>query len=289
MTGLRGHWYPPRVVCVSAFRRVASTLLAVAVLCGSRAARGEEPASAPTPAAQAAAFRRLAVEVVATYPHDPAAFTQGLLLHDGTLYESTGNYGDSSLRKVEVETGKVLARTNLPPELFGEGLALVGGELVQLTWREGLALVYDLAGFEKKRRVPYDGEGWGLCFDGQWLIMSDGSDQLYLRDPKTFAIWRRVPVTLAGSPLRQLNELECDGDRVWANVWNSDSIVEIDKQSGAVRSLADAARLLGAEERAVLHPHAVLNGIARDDESDTFLVTGKYWPKLFRVRFTPQP
>ena len=269
-------------------------ILALALVLPIAAARADGPLAQTAPqtpaalSASAPAARRLRTEVLATYPHDTGAFTQGLLLHEGFLYESAGNYGSSTLRKVEVESGKVARRLELPPQLFGEGLALVGKELVQLTWREGAALVYDLSSFEKIRQLSYTGEGWGLCFDGQWLIMSDGSDHLFVRDPKTLATWRRVPVTLDGRPLGQLNELECVGDSVYANVWNTDSIVEIDKQSGAVRSLIDAAGLLSPAERASLHPHAVLNGIARDAATDTFLVTGKFWPKLFRVKFAAE-
>jgi glutaminyl-peptide cyclotransferase len=285
----------------SALRRLAvSVALAVAFSFGAGAARSDEapggrvtpPAtllsSTPQTVAAAPALRRLRPEIIATYPHDPTAFTQGLLLHGGFLYESTGNYGQSTLRRVEPESGKVAAQVALPANLFGEGLALAGDKLIQLTWREGVALVYDLSRFEKVGQVSYTGEGWGLCFDGQWLVMSDGSDRLTFRDPATLAVWRRLPVRMEGRPVMRLNELECVGDSVYANVWGDTYIVEVDKGSGNVRSRIEASGLLSPEERAHVGPEAVLNGIAYDAASDTFLLTGKDWPKLFRVKLVAE-
>ena len=276
----------------SALRRLAVWTLAVAIahpiVEGVARAEDAPVAGSPGPTPSAPALRRLRPEVIATYPHDPTAFTQGLLLHGGLLFESTGNYGHSTLRKVEVESGKVLSRVELPANLFGEGLALAGDKLIQLTWREEVALVYDLSRFEKVGQVAYMGEGWGLCFDGQWLVMSDGSDQLFFRDPGTLAIWRRLPVRMEGRPVMRLNELECVGDSIYANVWGSTYIVEVDKATGTVRSRIDAAQLLTPEERQRVGPDGVLNGIAYDAETETFLITGKNWPKLFRVRFAAE-
>ena len=237
-------------------------------------------------AGQSSGPTQLRAEVIESYPHDPQAFTQGLLLHDGALYESTGLYGRSSLRQVELTTGKVLRKVDLPAAWFGEGLALAGGRLVQLTWKEGVAPTYDLATFAKNGEFTYAGEGWGLCFDGTQFIQSDGSHRLIFRDPTTFAVIRQLAVGLDGKPVTALNELECVGDLVYANVWQTDRIVEISKLNGAVRAVIDAGGLLSPDEQGALDPAAVLNGIAYDPSDHTFLITGKLWPKLFRVRFT---
>ncbi|MDX2167424.1 MAG: glutaminyl-peptide cyclotransferase [Deltaproteobacteria bacterium] len=230
----------------------------------------------------------LRTEVLATYPHDPQAFTQGLLLHDGALYESTGLLRRSSLRQVELESGKVLRKAELPPTLFGEGLAWVHDELVQLTWRNGIALRWDPASFTKRGESTYDGEGWGLCFNGTQLVQSDGSHRLVFRDPATFAPLRTLGVTENGQPVQHLNELECVGDTIYANVWLTDRIVAIAPTSGVVRADIDASGLLTADERRGAGEDAILNGIAHDAANNTFLVTGKLWPKLFRVRFVPR-
>lgn len=235
--------------------------------------------------AQAAA---MGVQVLASYPHDPRAFTQGLLLHDGALYESTGLVGRSSLRQVELASGKVLRQKDLPPPLFGEGLAWAKGELVQLTWQNQRALRWDPPTFEPRGEWRYDGEGWGLCFDGKALVQSDGSPTLTFRDPATFAALRTVQVTENGKPLGLINELECVGDTIYANVWTTDRIVAIAAASGAVRNSIDASGLLTAAERKTLGSQAILNGIAFDPSNNTFLLTGKLWPKLFRVRFVPR-
>jgi glutamine cyclotransferase len=226
--------------------------------------------------------------VLESYPHDAKAFTQGLLLHDGALYESTGHYGRSSLRQVELASGKVLRRIELPRELFGEGLALANGRLVQLTWREGVAPIYDRASFARTGQFTYSGEGWGLCFDGSQFIQSDGSHRLIFRDPATFAVTRQIAVTQDGQPVSALNELECVGDVVYANIWLTDRIVEIAKLNGIVRATIDASGLLSPADHAALAHEATLNGIAHDPANGTFMLTGKLWPKLFRVRFAPK-
>jgi len=232
----------------------------------------------------AEAVARLGVEIVAIYPHDPEAYTQGLLWHEGLLYESTGLRGASSLRQVDLATGLIRQRRDLSRTLFGEGLARVGEELIQLTWEAGRALRYDLETFQPKGEFTYSGEGWGLCFDGQRLVMSDGSDTLTFRDPKTFAVIGRIAVTLDGRPLTQLNELECVEGEVYANIWRTDRIVRIDPATGLVRAVIDATGLLPPGERA--HTD-VLNGIAWRPETDTFFLTGKLWPRLFEVRWIP--
>jgi glutaminyl-peptide cyclotransferase len=240
--------------------------------------------AAPSPAAAAKAPERLALKVLEVRPHDPEAFTQGLLLDHGTMFESTGLNGKSSLREVDPKTGTVKRKVDVPRQLFAEGLALVGDRLIQLTWQEGKALVYDRASFRKTGELAYQGEGWGLCWDGTRLVMSDGSDRLTFRDPKTFAVLGSVAVTVGGRPAYQLNELECVDGVVYANVWQTDDILRIDPRDGRVTAVVDASGLLTREERLKTD---VLNGIAWDPESRTFLLTGKLWPKLFQVRLVP--
>ncbi len=226
-------------------------------------------------------------EVLRSYPHDPEAFTQGLLLEDGRFYESTGLYGESTLREVVPETGEVLREVVVPQEYFAEGLALVDDRLIQITWREGEALIYDLDTFEQLDTLPYDGEGWGLCFDGEALVMSDGSATLTRRNPETFEVLGTTEVRLGGDPVTMLNELECVDGSVYANIWQSDTIVKI-AEDGRVTQEIDASNLLTAEERARLGPDAVLNGIAYDAEAETFFLTGKLWPKVLEVRFVDE-
>lgn len=229
--------------------------------------------------------RQLRTEVLATFPHDRNAFTQGLVLHEGALLESTGRYFHSTLRRVDLASGSVTQQVSLSGLQFGEGLALVRDQLVQLTWQNGVALVYDARTFANVKSFRYSGEGWGLCFDGTTLAMSDGTNRLVFRDPGTFEIVREVPVTLDGQQVSLLNELECVGDSVYANIWRADTIVEISSRDGVVRAVIDAAGLLTPDEAAGLPAEAVLNGIAHEAETGTFLLTGKLWPKLFRVRF----
>jgi glutamine cyclotransferase len=223
-------------------------------------------------------------EVVRMLPHDPEASTQGLELYEGRFYESTGQYGDSKLREVDVETGEVLREIELSDDYFGEGLARVGNELIQLTWHEGIAFVYDLETFAQVRTHRYEGEGWGLCYDGEVLFMSNGSSILHRRDPATFEILESYEVTSGGSPVRNLNELECVGDVLYANIFQSDRILRIDKASGRVLAEFDGSMLepVGGRPSDV---RAVLNGIAYNPAGGTFFVTGKLWPSMFEVRF----
>ena len=227
-------------------------------------------------------------EVLNTFEHDPEAFTQGLLLFDGKLYESTGINGASSLREVNLETGEVERILPLADKYFGEGLARVDDKLYQITWRSGEAFVYDLATFELEQTFEYTTEGWGLCYDGEDLYMTDGTARLFRRDPATFEEERVVTVTLSkggeSKEIINLNELECVGEHVYANVWQTDIIVKIDKSTGNIVSEIDASALFPAGERPS-DPNAVLNGVAYNPERETFYLTGKLWPKLFEVRF----
>lgn len=235
------------------------------------------------------ALERLTARVVAEYPHDPTSFTQGLLVHDGFLYESTGRHGRSLVRKMEPESGRVLAERRLDSRLFGEGLALVEGpaegRLVQITWQEGVALLWDPETLEPRGELSYRGEGWGLTFDGEGLILSDGSAALSFRDPATLEETRRVDVTMNGAPVARLNELEWVDGAVWANVLGSPSVVRIDPESGAVTGVADLSSLVGRLSGDEAEGIDVLNGIAWWPERESFLVTGKLWPRLFEVVF----
>lgn len=221
--------------------------------------------------------------ILRVHPHDSQAYTQGLHLQGGTLFESTGLHGRSSIRKVLRDSGEVVVQRNLPQEYFGEGLTLVGERLIQLTWKEGAAFVYDTTALEVERIFRYDGEGWGLCYDGVSLFMSDGTARLTRRNPDTFEIQDTQTVTLDGQPLTQINELECVGDFVYANVYMTNWIVQIDKETGRVVEEFDLSSLV-ADSGAPPLPEAVLNGIAFDPTTNTFLVTGKLWPKLYHIR-----
>jgi glutaminyl-peptide cyclotransferase len=218
--------------------------------------------------------------VVRSYPHDRRAFTEGFVRQGADVLESTGLEGASSVRRVELSTGKVLRNKALAASEFGEGLALAGERLIQLTWRNGIAHVYDATSFEERERFEYAGEGWGLCYDGTRLIMSDGTDRLFFRDPLSFELRGSVFVRDEGSPVVNLNELECVGGEVYANIWLSNLIVRIDVASGAVLTRFDASGLLSAAEAVGVD---VLNGIAFDQASGHFLLTGKLWPRVFEV------
>jgi glutamine cyclotransferase len=238
------------------------------------------------PPAQAAEPKRFTYEIVATYPHDPNAFTQGLFFAHGKLYEGTGLVGRSTLREVDLKSGKVLRKIDLPPHVFGEGVALHGDEIVTITWKDGAGSVFDRKSFRKTRGFAYAGEGWGITSDGARLIMSDGTDALRFFDPATLAETSRVAVTLNGKPLTRLNELEFIDGAVFANVWQTNAIVRIDPKTGAVTAVAD---MRGLREKLGDAPGAdVLNGIAWDPKTRRLFVTGKNWPKLFEVRLVPK-
>jgi glutaminyl-peptide cyclotransferase len=241
------------------------------------------PGFAPWQRAGGAPLPQYTYTVVRSYPHDRTAFTQGLQYVDGFLYEGTGQNGQSSIRKVRLETGAVLQRRELAKEHFGEGIAVWKGEIFQLTWQSGMGFVYDLETFAPKRTFRYGGEGWGLTQDAQGLIMSDGSDTLRFIEPETFKERGRIRVTALGRPLKSLNELELVKGEVLANVWMTDTVVRIDPTSGKVTGLIDLGGLLTPAERAAAD---VLNGIAYDAAADRLFVTGKWWPRLFEIRIT---
>ena len=223
------------------------------------------------------------LEILAEIPHDTSSWTQGFLYDDGILYESTGQYGSSSVQKLDAKTGQLLQEIKTDSRYFGEGLALLGNELYQLTWLENTVIVYNRKDLSLLRKLSYDTEGWGLTTVGQTLVMSDGSNKLYFREPDKFALENSVEVRLGDSNLRFLNELEYAHHDIYANLLNADFIVEIDPSSGMVTGMINASVLrqyAGAGEA-----ERPLNGIAYDSANDTFYLTGKLWPKIFCVKF----
>jgi glutamine cyclotransferase len=221
-------------------------------------------------------------EIVNTYPHDTGAFCQGLVVADGTLYESTGQYGQSSIRIVDLERGAVIEQRRLRENLFGEGITVWDGELIQLTWKSQTAYIYDAKSLDYRRSFRYAGQGWGLTHDSKHLIVSDGSSTLRFLDPKTFQVLKRLKVTVQGKPIGKLNELEYVDGEILANLWYSDYVARISPDDGRVTGWIDLRGLLAAYERP--YKENVLNGIAYDKEQDRLFVTGKNWPKLFEIR-----
>ena len=231
---------------------------------------------------------RYSYDVVNTFPHDGKAYTQGLVFLDGNLLESTGLNGQSTLREVELPTGRVLRQVTVADQYFAEGLTVLGGKAYQLTWQAHQGFVYDEATFHLESKFAYAGEGWGLATDGHWLILSDGTPQIRFLDPVAFKVERTIPVTVQGRLVSQLNELEYIHGEIFANVWQTDYVVRINPDTGAVTGVIDFAGLLPAADRNP-SPDAVLNGIAYDAASDRLFVTGKFWPKLFEVRLKHVP
>jgi glutaminyl-peptide cyclotransferase len=225
--------------------------------------------------------------VVSEYPHDRRAFTEGLVYVDGVLYEGTGLNGESTLRRVDLKTGKVLQAIGLSEEYFGEGIAVLGDRIYQLTWKNGVCVVFDRETFELQDALTYQTEGWGLTTDGERLIMSDGTNRLFIRDPETFAELDTIDVYDGMHAVWNLNELEIVDGEIWANVWQTDRIARIDPETGQVTGWIDLTGLLSESDRD-RHPVDVLNGIAYDPESDRLFVTGKLWPKLFEIEVVPQ-
>jgi glutaminyl-peptide cyclotransferase len=223
----------------------------------------------------------LGVKILKTYPHDPRAFTQGLEYFDGFLYESTGETGQSSLRRVDLETGKVIQKVDLAPEYFGEGLTIFRGKIYQLTWLSKIGFVYDLKTFRKLRDFHYYGEGWGLAHDDSNLILSDGTNTLRYINPETLEVVRTMEVYAGKEAMTNLNELECIGNDIYANVWHANRIARIDAQTGQVRDWIDLSAIAEKEQT---EPEAVLNGIAYDSVKRRLFVTGKNWAHLFEVR-----
>ena len=268
-------------------RQLIGILLLTAFFGGASCGAGTQTNSLPIDAAPPNANGNAAVpvdgyEVVNTFPHDPDAFTQGLIFHDGVLVESTGLERHSTLRRVELQTGKVLQRVDVPRDFFAEGMTLFNGKIYQLTWKGEKGFVYDPQTFQKTGEFTYEGEGWGLTHDADSLILSDGSEHLRFIDPNSYQVKRTISVTDRGRPIEELNELEYVKGEIYANVWHDNRIARIDPQTGRVKGWIDFTGLLKPGE--TTNEEAVLNGIAYDEVGDRLFVTGKLWPKLFEVR-----
>ena len=243
----------------------------------SKQASNQSPAQSQSPSAQ-----KINYEMVDSFPHDPDAFLQGLVWHDGGFYESTGLYGESTLRRVEFPSGRVLKKISLSPELFGEGVALVGDHLVQITWQTHRGFVYDRETFHQIKEFSYPTEGWGITFDGTNLIMSDGSSTLTYLDPETYQPIKTLNVTMNGRAIKDLNELEFIEGEIWSNVWQTDMILRIDPQTGKVTSYLDMRGVLPREFRT--GHEDVLNGIAYDAEHKRIFISGKKWPRIIEIK-----
>jgi glutamine cyclotransferase len=277
---MKPRWFGPR----------HGPLLILAALslaaCG-RHVQGEVGDVPPLPAAvPGESAVRYGYEKLHEWPHDPAAFTQGLVFLDGDLLESTGLNGQSTLRDVDIETGRVLREVTVPSQYFAEGLAVIGTKAYQLTWKSQKGFIYDVATFNRTGEFPYEGEGWGLTTDGRLLVLSDGTDRIRFIDPTTFKVVRSIEVRLDGRPLERLNELEWIKGEIFANVWQTDTVVRIDPSTGQVRGVIDFSFLLPLDLQS---PGTdVLNGIAYDPARDRLYITGKRWPRMYEVRLKPQ-
>ncbi len=247
------------------------------------AAESPTPPPSPTPSAPPV----YTFNIVNTFPHDPEAFTQGLDIEDGNLYEGTGLWGQSSLRLVSLETGTVIQREELSPEYFGEGITVLNGRIFQLTWQENTGFIYDQNSFELLETFSYPTEGWGITHDGSRLIMSDGTSTLYFWDAETLEEIGRIQVSDNEGPVIQLNELEYINGEIWANVWLTDRIARISPETGQVLGWVDLTGLLDTSN--LEQPVDVLNGIAYDEENGRLFVTGKLWPTLFEIEIVPRP
>jgi glutamine cyclotransferase len=271
------------------------------LLFGLTACTGTKPAvnsvntnAAPANRAKAEAVQKYNYEIVNTFKHEQDAFTEGLQFRDGFLYESTGGYKGkdpfrSTLRKTDLQTGKVLQKVDLADEYFGEGLTILGDKIYQLTWKERTCLVYDLSTMQLLKKFTYDGDGWGMTNDGKSIIMTDSTHVIRFYDPETFKVTRTMPVfDEKGAPLMSINELEYIKGEIWGNIWQKDTIVRIDPASGKLLGTIDFGKMVDD-----MHDSSdvaeVLNGIAYDEANDRIFITGKQWKKLYEVRIIPAP
>ena len=262
------------------FTTIATFVLCLALFSGCHTdANGDRSASDP---GSNAPVPKYGYQIVNIYPHDSNAFTQGLILVDGKLLESTGQEGTSSVRRVELDTGKILKEVDVPIPYFAEGLTVLNGKVYQLTWQHQLGFIYDLQSLEKVGQFNYEGEGWGLTTDGHSLIMSDGSNRLRYLDPSTFRVTKTLSVLDYKTPVEQLNELEFIQGEIYANIWHDNRIATIDPQTGRVKAWIDLTNLMPEGE--LQDSEAVLNGIAYDQANNRLFVTGKLWPRLFEIK-----
>lgn len=262
--------------------RFAILLLPLAVLfaCGGRA---NSSAMAASEVAQPAIItpKKYNYIIRNTYPHQRSSYTQGLFWYDGSLWESVGEYGHSKMMRVELESGRAMKSVSLPKREFGEGAVLLDSTIYQITWREGVAHVYDVPSLKERTTLRYSGEGWGIATDGKWLYMSDGTDKIYKLDPATFKRVATIAVTFNGQALGMINEMEWIDGKLWANVYLTESIVVIDPATGQIEGVLDLTGLLSEAE---MEPTTdVLNGIAYDEATGRIFITGKKWPKLFEI------
>lgn len=269
-------------------------LLAISTACGGNTvvSNGNSPGNKPANKTMPATVPTYTYEIVNTFPHDRKAFTQGLIVNNATMYEGTGGKrGDtfsSSLRKVEIESGKVLQKYDIPPEFFGEGITMMNDKIYQLTWKENTGFVYDPADFKLLKEFRYAGEGWGLTHDGTNLFMSDGTHVIRVVEPENFQTVRTIVVKdERGQPVMKLNELEYVKGEIWANVWETGWIVRIDPASGNLLGRIDLNKLADQELKSSDNAD-VLNGIAYDEATDRIFVTGKLWPRLYEIKVKPQ-
>jgi len=262
------------------FTAIATLLLCITLVTACHTpANGDRVTQEPS---SIAVVPKYGYQIVNIWPHDSNAFTQGLILADGKLLESTGQEGRSSLRSVELETGRVLKKVDVPEPYFAEGIALLNGKIYQLTWQHQLGFIYDAQSFQKVGQFNYQGEGWGLTTDGQSLILSDGSNRIRFLDLSNFSVKKTIAVLDGHTPIKELNELEYVQGAIYANVWHQDRIAMIDPQSGRVTGWIDLAGLIPEGE--LQDPEAVLNGIAYDQANNKLYVTGKLWPRLFEIK-----
>lgn len=264
---------------------VAATEVAFAAMVAAPATSTPPPTPEPSPTP--APPPDYTFEIVNTFPHDPTAFTQGLVYHEGGLYEGTGRWGESTLREVALQSGTVLRSHALEPQYFGEGIALFNDRIYQLTWQEQTGFIYDRATFEQLETFSYPHEGWGITHDGQRLIVSDGTAEIRFWDPETLQEIGRITVRDHEGPVNRLNELEYVDGEIWANIWLTDRIARISPETGDVLGYIDLTGLLDGST--LTEPADVLNGIAHDPESGRIFVTGKLWPTLFEIRVIPAP
>lgn len=266
-------------------RKRATLILLILALVVSLQCNGSTNTNTPAKnaAAENAVVQRFSYQIVNIFPHDPNAFTQGLIFLDGKLVESTGQEGRSTLRSVELQTGKVLKKVDVPVPYFAEGVALLNNKLYQLTWIHKLGFIYDAQTLEKTGEFNYSGEGWGLATDGRSLLLSDGSNRIRFLDPTdSFRVTKTIAVVDGQTPINDLNELEYVNGEIYANVWHDDRIAVVDPETGRVKAWIDLTGLLQPGD--VTDPEAVLNGIAFDQASNRLFVTGKLWPRVFEIK-----
>ena len=276
--------FDPSFPLVRQRTRVTQILLILALSLASLQCNGSTNTNTPPkdPAPENAVVPKFGYQIVNIFPHDPNAFTQGLVFLDGKMIESTGQEGHSSLRSVELQTGKILKKVDVPVPYFAEGVALLNNKLYQLTWIHQLGFIYDAQTLEKTGQFNYSGEGWGLASDGRSLLLSDGSNRIRFLDPDSFNVTKTIAVVDGKTPINELNELEYVNGEIYANVWHDDRIAVVDPESGRVKAWIDLTGLLQPGD--VTDPEAVLNGIAFDQASNRLFVTGKLWPRLFEIK-----